>query len=137
MLGVSKVIARSASSTAPASPSEPGGEDGGSHVFAHLDQNWGQRETKEAPTVAVSDGEMRYVMFRRPDGKIREQLYDSGGDGLEGENIAAQRPEDLARMRSIAEEYLDREPVFEETTPDLELDEMQLNQLRALGYAVP
>ncbi|MBW2418270.1 MAG: sulfatase [Deltaproteobacteria bacterium] len=106
-------------------------------VFAHLDQNWGQRESKESPTVAVADDRLRYVMFRGVMGRIREQLYDFGSDRLEGEDVARANPDDLARMRESALEYLEREPPWEQATPDLELDEMQLNQLRALGYAVP
>ena len=96
-----------------------------------------QREAKPLPTVAVSDERWRYVMFTGPKGGIREQLYDFGSDRLEGENVVLANPENAARMREIAKEYLEQEPAWEQAAPDLELDEMQLNQLRALGYAVP
>jgi hypothetical protein len=40
-------------------------------------------------------------------------------------------------MRRLAENYTtDASPAFE-TEPALEIDEMQLKQLRALGYDVP
>ena len=48
------------------------------------------------------------------------------------------RPEVAARMRALVSEYLaaDEMPWGGEKQT-LEMDEMQLNQLRALGYAVP
>jgi arylsulfatase A-like enzyme len=125
---------------AAGAPPRPGDEvvdANAAPAFAHLDQNWGQREAKPLPTVAVSDERWRYVMQTGPKGGLREQLFDFGSDRLEGQNLAGANPEDAARMRQMAKEYLDQQPAWDQKTPDLELDEMQLNQLRALGYAVP
>jgi hypothetical protein len=40
-------------------------------------------------------------------------------------------------MSALADTYLESEVFWEEGVPSLELDEIQLNQLRALGYQVP
>jgi len=106
-------------------------------TIAHLDQNWGQRNRRETPTVAVADDAMRYVMFRDAGGNVREELFDQHTDRLELENLLEARPDQAARMREIAEGYLGAGSVWEGGNPTLELDELQLNQLRALGYKVP
>jgi arylsulfatase A-like enzyme len=111
-------------------------EDGVASV-AHLDQTWGRRNFAPQPTVAVSDGSFRYVVSREPDGTTREELFDAALDAREIRNVIRQRGEVASRLRSVAESYLGSEPPWGSDTPPLELDEMELNQLRALGYAVP
>ena len=115
---------------------EPPPEDGTTGI-AHLDQRWGQRGQKAAPTVAVSEGPFRFVLSRKVDGHTREELFHAGRDP---EELADRVEEDAPvarRLRKVAHEYLASEPPWQGGTPTLELDEMQLNQLRALGYAVP
>jgi hypothetical protein len=51
--------------------------------------------------------------------------------------VLAERSEDAAPLRELADEYLDSKPVWSADPPTLELDQVQLNQLRALGYALP
>jgi arylsulfatase A-like enzyme len=103
--------------------------------IAHIDQNWGQRNRNPAPNVAVREGTLRYV--RVPDTPAPlEQLFDAARDPVELENRAAERPDDLARLRAIADSYLAAPPRWG-AAPRRELEELELNQLRALGYAVP
>jgi len=111
-------------------------------VIAHLDQTWGQRVQTTSPNVAVREGSYRYIQFRNPKGKIAEQLFDSARDAREVKNLLAAdgTPEDKAvgeRMRAQVESYLTSKPVWQGETKPLELDELQLNQLRALGYNLP
>ena len=110
-------------------------------AIAHLDQTWGQRVETNAPNVAVRDGQYHYIQFRNPKGKIAEQLFDSAHDAKERENVLADgTPEDKAvaeRLRAQVESYLANQPVWQGETKPLELDELQLNQLRALGYKLP
>ena len=50
----------------------------------------------------------------------------------------AEQPDTAARLLGLAEAHSQREPVpWARSTPTLELDELQLGQLRALGYAIP
>jgi choline-sulfatase len=105
--------------------------------IAHLDQTWGQRVDTSSPNVAIRDGHFRYIQFRNPAGKtIREQLFDSATDAKEETDRLADEPAAAEKLRGETERYLATKPAWEETKP-LELDEMQLNQLRALGYQVP
>jgi arylsulfatase A-like enzyme len=105
-------------------------------AFAHLDRYWGQAIERSAPMVAVSQDGIRYVTLR--DGpRVTEDLFDAKLDPKELSSVLAERPEEAARMRSLVDAYLASPPAFSETPEKLELDEIQLNQLRALGYAVP
>lgn len=113
-------------------------EDNGEIGIAHLDQNWGKRDVPEAPVVAVLEDNFRYVV--QWDGARKqafEQLFDALEDPGELVNISDAQPEVADRLRKVASQYLYRKPPWKEAAPDLEMDEMQLNQLRALGYKLP
>lgn len=105
--------------------------------FAQLDRHWGQRNETASPTISVAEGPLRYV--RVPDGStISEELFDASDDPGELRNVAAERSEDLERLREHGTAYLENAGTPWGDDPDpLEMDEMQLNQLRALGYAIP
>jgi arylsulfatase A-like enzyme len=105
-------------------------------AFAQLDQNWGKKMRPPRPTVAVSDGMLRYVRATDERGQLVERLFDATNDPGELNNRAGDEPEDLERLRGMAETYLENEPYWGET-PTREVGEMELNQLRALGYAIP
>ena len=51
--------------------------------------------------------------------------------------VSPTSPSVAERLRAEADRYLASRPAWEGETKPLELDELQLNQLRALGYAVP
>ncbi len=89
--------------------------------------------------VAVAQEGFRYVYARNPEGQVREELFDGGADARERRDVLAEHPEVATRMRNLAIEYLDSPapPPWDVETPTVELGEMELNQLRALGYAVP
>jgi arylsulfatase A-like enzyme len=111
-------------------------------AFAYLDQNWGKRDSTSAPTVAVAEGRYRYVTGPAQHGKAGgptfEALFDAAADSSELENVIDLQPEIATRMREQAKEHLaaDPEPWGVEA-PTLEIDEIRLQQLRALGYKVP
>jgi arylsulfatase A-like enzyme len=123
-----EILAAARGEAAPAEASE---------AIAHLDQTWGQRVATTSPNVVVTEGGLRYVQFRTPDGALREQLFDAHRDPEEREDHLAESPEEAERMRARVQRYLDSEPPWGERPSPLEIDEMQLNQLRALGYRVP
>ena len=106
-------------------------------AYAHLDRTWGRRGVPPAPTVAIVDGSYRYVRTPRADGGHVDELFDVERDPAELEDVAAQQGEITERMSAMADRYLEGESPWQGETPTLEMDEMQLNQLRALGYAVP
>ncbi len=104
-------------------------------AVAHLDQNWGQTGREPEPTVAVAQGSYRYVRAVEL-GRSREQLFDAARDPRELEDRSEAEPELVEQLREIADSYLAEKPPWG-AAPKRELGEMELNQLRALGYALP
>ena len=77
------------------------------------------------------------MLFRGANGKTaREELFDFGRDPKERKNQIEAQPEVAERLRKDADLYLTSQPEWK-SEPKLGLDELQLNQLRALGYSVP
>jgi arylsulfatase A-like enzyme len=106
--------------------------------FAHIEQGWGRQKKPGNPMIAVAHEGFRFLQARDPRGRIREELFDSNTDPQELLNVLEEKPEVAARMRELATQYLDSPaPPWGVETPTVELDAMELNQLRALGYAVP
>jgi arylsulfatase A-like enzyme len=106
-------------------------------AIAHLDQTWGQRHVDPLPTVAVVRGPLRYVRMESSGREPFEELFHAESDPSERENLLEELPEVAGELRARALAYLEEEPPWGTTEPSLEIDEMQLNQLRALGYKVP
>lgn len=103
-------------------------------AISSLDQHWGQKDKEPLPTVAVIEEPFRYVRAHRPGG-LREELFDASVDPKERRDLADEEPETLARLRAEAEAYEQLEPAWGEA-PTRELDELELNLLRALGYVI-
>jgi arylsulfatase A-like enzyme len=108
-----------------------------STAYAHLDRTWGQRTMEPSPTVSVVDGRYRYVRTPQRGGDTTEELFDLEEDVVELTDVSAEHPDVVARLRERVDGYLAGEPPWEGGAPSLEIDEMQLQQLRALGYKVP
>jgi arylsulfatase A-like enzyme len=100
-----------------------------------LDLHWGQRGRKPNPSVAVADGSWRYI--QTPDAtQPLEEIFDASNDPAERRNLASDDPERLAHMRALSDQYMGAPPLWGDA-PTREIGELELNQLRALGYAVP
>jgi arylsulfatase A-like enzyme len=104
-------------------------------AISDLDQTWGQRSMDALPTIAVVEDELRYVRVEQQGGGRTEELFDATDDPREFRDRADEETAALERMRAIADEYYDTEPVWGET-PIREVGELELNLLRALGYQV-
>lgn len=102
-------------------------------VYAMLDENWGKPDPEQKAAVTVIEGAYRYVAGTGIGGQPFESLL-SFEDG-ETRELIEESPEIAERLRAAAEEHVEEEARF--SAPDLELDEMQLDQLRALGYELP
>jgi len=81
--------------------------------------------------VAVRDGPYRLVRAHEAKG----WLYDRSKDPREQIDVGEDEPEVLARLQAYADEYLERPPAPWKAS-DVEIDDAQLEQLRALGYDV-
>lgn len=105
----------------------------GRALFSQLDRNWGQARSEPKRVSSVSMDSYKLILRAAlPDQPL---LYDHSVDPREKSNIAADRPEKLEELRAVLEEYAEEVIVWGDT-PEIELDEMRLNQLRALGYEI-
>lgn len=110
--------------------------------FAVIDETWGRRSGKPRLKLAVTEGPFRYVRTQERVDKEgegdegREELFDRTVDAKELTDVSSSQPEVLERLRVIGEGHLAEKPTWGEA-PKRQLDEMELNQLRALGYAIP
>lgn len=106
--------------------------------YAYLDQNWGRPDRAVMTTLAVANESLRYIEYKDGAGeRVEEHLYDHAIDPGELVDLRDDAPEALERMRALADQYdRDAEPPFQ-VDSRLELEEIQLKQLRALGYDVP
>ena len=90
------------------------------------------------PTLALTGGPYRFLRIPMRNGTTTEELFDAGDDSGELENVIETRPEVADHLRAQIDVLMENaETPWKESPPPLEMDEIQLNQLRALGYAVP
>ncbi|MCH8889547.1 MAG: sulfatase [Myxococcales bacterium] len=103
-------------------------------VVSHLDQHWGGRaEARE--WVSLTDGDSRLIL--QSDHPNSVAFYDWSSDPREAMNRAAENPPELKPMLEWVDRYLkDSEPPWGVESPTIEIDELRLHQLRALGYRV-
>jgi arylsulfatase A-like enzyme len=110
-------------------------------AFAHLDQNWGKRGIDAAPTIAVASGDFRFVSSLsrdEPSAAPTEELFTRVRDPLEIQDIITDHPDLALELRDATSDYLaSPPPPWGDSAEHVELDEMELNQLRALGYSLP
>lgn len=111
--------------------------DGKRVAIADLDQNWAQRDSNPMVTLAVIDDPHRFVRIERPDGEPTvEVLFDASDDPGETFDRSEEQKETFERLRAAADAYTKQKPPWGKA-PTKELDELELNLLRALGYKLP
>jgi len=103
-------------------------------VISHLDQHWGGR-SEPLDWISLTDADSRLILQRDRANPI--EFYDSNTDPWEENNIAAENPPALRPMIERIDRYLkSSRPPWGVESPRIEIDELRLNQLRALGYRV-
>ncbi|HIL80101.1 MAG TPA: hypothetical protein EYG54_02430 [Myxococcales bacterium] len=106
--------------------------------FAQLDRNWGKIESEESPLIAVRKGNLRLI--HSLEFPTRDLLFDVDLDPGEHRQIAdgqnELKDEQKKELLEDALRYLEREPLWQGGSDSVEIDEMQLRQLRALGYSI-
>jgi arylsulfatase A-like enzyme len=103
-------------------------------VLAHLDRRWGSPKASE-PIISVTDGDLRLMWWaKRP---RRTQLFNLAEDPAELRNLYREDDPTSQRMLQMAREYHENARSPWGTEPQqVQLDELRLNQLRALGYVI-
>jgi arylsulfatase A-like enzyme len=108
-----------------------GAESEPTPTFSQIDRVWGRSERDPLPLVSVTDGDWRLIHPVTSPGADR--LFDLSRDPREQEDLAAQHPERVAALRVRIDALLALPPPWD-AAPEVELDAMRLEQLRALGY---
>jgi arylsulfatase A-like enzyme len=105
---------------------------------AFLDRRWGSPAHQPSPAVAIARGDFRLVYSTVNNGAAEEELFDASRDPEEMRNVISEQPEIAAELRTRAQQFLEpKETAWGVEPTQVHIDEMQLNQLRALGYALP
>jgi arylsulfatase A-like enzyme len=103
-------------------------------VISVLDRGWGHRDQIN-PVVAVTDGTKRIIYW--PLRPRRIELFDLEADPGEQESIFAPDDPESKRLMQMAQDHLSNsESPWGAERETVELDELRLNQLRALGYVL-
>jgi arylsulfatase A-like enzyme len=104
-------------------------------IFAHLDRRWGKGRDESDPLVSVTEGSLRLVLPVKEPRFV--ELYDLAADPGEKHNLAGERTADRDRLVKVATSHVEGATIPWGKPPgEVELDELRLNQLRALGYVV-
>jgi arylsulfatase A-like enzyme len=107
-------------------------------ALSYLDQNWGQPERLPAPLVSIRHGERALIFQPRAEPDAALEVYEVDSDPGEQENLAAEGrplPEWAGELERRARESVARQPPWGEA-PEVEIDELNRAQLRALGYVI-
>ena len=102
--------------------------------IAQLDHGWGLVGAEPRNSVAIRKGRLRYMRHEgRPEG---DELYDLSSDPAEQVNLIEDPPEDVSDLRERVSSELEVQSIWQEGPEEVELDELSLRQLRALGYEI-
>jgi arylsulfatase A-like enzyme len=113
---------------------EPPNEDDGV-AYAQIDMRWARTQAEPQPMVAINQGRWRLVF--RSGAPEKSELYDKLQDPREQFDLAADRPEITDELNERVVGYLESPPPpWGDESLTIEMDEMEMNQLRALGYGV-
>jgi arylsulfatase A-like enzyme len=113
-----------------------GEQDGaGLEAHAYLDRSWGKTEQPSRPMLAVLAGERRLVRSTVAEPKPKLELFDRATDPGEERDVAAEHPEWVAELEPKLDEQARLTPSWGKP-PEVHLDELSQEMLRALGYVV-
>jgi arylsulfatase A-like enzyme len=99
---------------------------------AYLDRSWGKREDPSRPLLSVVSKGRRLVRQSVPE---KLELFDHSNDPTEQHNIAEERPDWVAELEPQLDEQMKQKPTWGAPS-DVEIDEMNRELLKALGYVV-
>lgn len=103
-----------------------------STTVAHLDRAWGRSDKKAGTVLAISEGNFRLIH----DSESPDRLFNLGDDPGEMRDVSESFHGIVKALRSHVDRYKLQTSPWEGGAPGIELDEMHLRQLRALGYSV-
>jgi arylsulfatase A-like enzyme len=118
--------------------------DGPAPYYSDIDQLWGRPKADPQPLVGVTMGDSRLIQPLKSDWRELDEskplsVYDRKSDPTEQKNLASEDGGPPAELREALDAYLATEPgdaPWGSTAREVELEDMELNALRALGYVV-
>jgi arylsulfatase A-like enzyme len=104
-------------------------------VFAQLARGWGSPRKEPRSLVSVTWDGMRLIV--NLDGSGEAEVYDRSADPGDTKDLYAVDPQAAAPLQALVDAYeADAKPTWGEPPEEVELDELRLNHLRALGYVI-
>jgi ketosteroid isomerase-like protein len=91
-------------------------------------------ERDPKPMIAMVKGSYRYI--EKGFAADQPELFDRESDPLERTNVAGDQPDLVAELSADVELFLSGENTTWGKPKEVELDEMRMHQLRALGYVI-
>lgn len=114
---------------------EPGGPTDERPVYAQIARGWGNPKAQAESIVSVTDQGKRLIV--NLDKPKESEFYDRSADPGEHKNLLSEDGAQAAPLQSLLDSYaLDSTPPWGAEPGEVKLDEMRLNQLRALGYVI-
>ncbi|MEB2344984.1 MAG: sulfatase [Deltaproteobacteria bacterium] len=108
----------------------------GRPAFAYLERSWGTEGAPSRPTLSVRDGDRRLILSLSESEPQRVvELFDGAADPAELDDLAEARPEWAGELLPGLEATRELRPLWDQV-PEVELDELSRDMLRALGYVV-
>jgi arylsulfatase A-like enzyme len=101
-------------------------------AIGYLDRRWGRPEEAPRPLASVRSGDHVLILARGPKADSRE-VFDLGVDPTEQHDLAGENLPWSEPLDELARESLDAKPVFG-APPEVKVDRLMREQLRALGY---
>lgn len=118
---------------APADAWKSGGDQ---PRFSELDRHWARPEEAPRPLITVTRGPWRFMTQASETGKPLEQLFDHREDPGEQRSVLGVDPAQDELLRADIESYRALPPAPWGAPAEIQLDEMRMNQLKALGYVL-
>jgi arylsulfatase A-like enzyme len=102
--------------------------------LAYLDQTWGRMDSDPAPVVGITNDGQR-ILYREKQPELLE-IFDRNSDPKEQRNLLRNPPEWVDPLKAELVRQLELPTPWGEA-PEVNVDDMQRGQLRALGYVIP
>ncbi len=103
--------------------------------YAQLDRTWGKSGAEAEPVIAVTLADRRFM--RASGSRPGAKLFDTASDPQEKQDLLGQGPVDVQSFDDLIDRYRALpEPAWRKDMVEVELDEMEKGQLRAIGYAI-
>ena len=101
-------------------------------AFAQLLRGWGRTRQKASPSIVAVTHAGKRLFASSSSGEL--QLFDRAADPGEQKNLAEADPQAAAQLKGLIDGYAASAPAWGGEPERVELDELRLNHLRALGY---